>query len=245
MSPPRKTMPITQAELREKLDYDPMTGVFTWKADGKGGRGIRRGARAGSVDPNGYRYIRLNQKDHLAQRLAWFWVNDEWPGFLRFQDGDRDNCAISNLRDSSYAEPGKHDWRTKEGKSAQQKAYRATIVDRMRGERLEKTFGITLEEYNRMHDAQDGKCAICGEPETAKRNGKTRWLAVDHCHDSGRVRGLLCGTCNPMIGYAKDNIEILEKAIAYLRSHQGDTPTAMYAMTEINGPEADQYGGRH
>lgn len=219
---PRQKEELTRERLLERLDYDPMTGVFTWKEDSVGGRGIRRGSRAGSVDPNGYRYLRIDQKDYLAQRLAWLIVHGKYPdGVLRFKDGNRDNCAINNLRDSTYVEPGQRDWRTKEGKAEQQRQYRATIADRLRSDRLQKAFGISLDQYNEMHAAQDGKCAICGNPETATRNGKTRWLAVDHCHDTGKVRSLLCGNCNPMIGYAKDKIEVLEKAIAYLKSHGG------------------------
>lgn len=221
MALPRKEEKLTQERMRERLDYDPETGVFIWRTNGKGGRGIRRGSRAGSVDPNGYRFIRIDQADYLAQRLAWFWVHEEWPGIIRFDDGDRDNCAIGNLRDSSYIQPGQRDWRTKEGKSAQQREYRATISERLRDERLKHRFGINLEAYNRLCASQGGVCAICGKPETAKRNGKPRLLAVDHCHFSNRVRGLLCGNCNPMIGYAKDSVEVLSKAIEYLRSHQG------------------------
>ena len=222
MGKPRTRPLVTAERLQERLDYDPETGAFTWKESGKGWRGIKAGSRAGGVDPNGYRYIRVDGGDYLAQRLAWFWVHGIWPGFLRFEDDNRDNCAISNLRDSSYVQPGQRDWRTKEGKSAQQREYRATIAEYLRGKRLQDAFGISLEKYNEMHAIQGGVCAICGNPETSKRNGKTRWLAVDHCHDSLKVRGLLCGSCNPMIGYAKDNISILERAIEYIKSHHGE-----------------------
>lgn len=235
----RKNPLITMEQLRSKLDYDPATGVFTWKhGEGKRWRGIRVGAEAGSArDKRGYRYIRLDGEEYPAQRLAWFYMTGEWPaGILRFSDGNVSNCAFDNLRDSAVTPPlgAEHDWRTKEGKAAQQRAHRAVNINRFRDDRLRKEFGISLDRYNEMHAAQDGKCAICGNPETIKRNGKTRWLAADHCHDTGTVRALLCGTCNPMIGYAKDNIDVLEKAIEYLKSHQSDD-CAMYAMSEVNG----------
>ena len=212
---------ITQERLRERLDYDPASGVFIWRADGKGGRGIRRGSRAGSVDPNGYRYIKIDGGDYLSQRLAWFWVHNEWPGFLRFEDGDKDNCAIDNLRDSRYvlSSDAKHDWRTKEGKAAQQREYRATITDRIREDRLQEKFGISLQQYSEMHDVQDGKCAICGNPEIAKRNGKVRWLAVDHCHERGTISGLLCTGCNRGLGFFSDDPDRLRAAITYLERH--------------------------
>lgn len=217
----RTTLPISKERINELFDYNRETGEFIWRVARRGGAGV--GQRAGSIDDtkHGYRWIRIDQVDYLAHRLVWFLEYGKWPkGIIRFRDGNRQNCAISNLRDASYVEQGKFDWRTKEGRAAQQKAYRATITDRMRDERLQEKFGISLEKYNQMHAAQDGKCAICGNPEQIKRNGKVRWLAVDHCHKRDKVRDLLCGNCNPMIGYAKDSIEILEKAIAYLRKHE-------------------------
>jgi hypothetical protein len=65
---------------------------------------------------------------------------------------------------------------------------------------------------------QNYVCAICGESETCKdsRINKPRSLAVDHCHQSGKVRGLLCTTCNKSLGGFKDNSVLLQKAINYL-----------------------------
>jgi hypothetical protein len=77
-----------------------------------------------------------------------------------------------------------------------------------------KRYGITPEEYREMLLSQDGRCAICGCYETSK--GRTR-LAVDHQHDSGQVRGLLCNSCNAGLGFLKDNEQILENALAYLK----------------------------
>lgn len=57
-----------------------------------------------------------------------------------------------------------------------------------------------------MLDFQDGKCGVCRKPE----NGKA--LAVDHCHETGRVRGLLCSKCNTAIGLLKDSRELLQRA---------------------------------
>ena len=210
---------VTQERMRELLSYDEETGHFTWMVSRQGGKGIKPGARAGSVKPTNegkrYRYIRIDQVDYLAKRLAWFWVNGEWPSFLRCADGDEDNCAISNLIDAGYvAGP---EGSSRKNRMVQRQRYVAKNPDKVRNNHLKSKFGISLEKYNEMHAAQDGKCAICGEPETSNRYGKPRMLAVDHCHDSKKVRGLLCGNCNPMIGYAKDNIQVLTKAIEYLR----------------------------
>ena len=70
---------------------------------------------------------------------------------------------------------------------------------------------MTIEEYDILFRAQGSFCAICGD---AQAGGKA--LAVDHDHRSGKIRGLLCARCNPMLGYAKDRIDVLTKAISYL-----------------------------
>ena len=78
---------------------------------------------------------------------------------------------------------------------------------------LKNRYGIDLADYNRMHDEQDGLCAICKRPEAM--TGKS--LAVDHDHTTGAVRGLLCVNCNQALGKFQDDTARLEAAIAYLR----------------------------
>lgn len=82
---------------------------------------------------------------------------------------------------------------------------------------LKKSFGITIEEYNAILEKQKGVCAICGEKETAKGNGGiVRNLAVDHDHETGEIRGLLCSNCNNGLGRFKDSPNLLTNAIDYL-----------------------------
>lgn len=102
------------------------------------------------------------------------------------------------------------------------RVYRLLDPDRFKGFDLMKHFGITFEQYNEMLAAQGGVCAICEQQDQAisKHTGKGRDLAVDHCHSTQRVRGLLCSHCNGALGFARDNIEILLRAIAYLEHHQ-------------------------
>jgi hypothetical protein len=77
--------------------------------------------------------------------------------------------------------------------------------------RLRRDFGIGVEDYNTMFRNQNGVCAICKlSCSTGKR------LSVDHCHDTGKVRGLLCTNCNNGIGHLMDSIELLAEAIRYL-----------------------------
>lgn len=68
-----------------------------------------------------------------------------------------------------------------------------------------------------MLEAQEGVCAICGKPET-KPNAK--YLAVDHNHETGVIRGLLCNNCNRALGLLGDNVETLQNAINYLLKHE-------------------------
>lgn len=85
-----------------------------------------------------------------------------------------------------------------------------------RGNSLKKTYGITVEMYVAMVAEQGGRCAICRQPESRFRGSCAIELAVDHCHSSGLVRGLLCGRCNTAIGLMRDDVQVLQKAINYL-----------------------------
>lgn len=80
---------------------------------------------------------------------------------------------------------------------------------------FKRTYGITLEEYNKRLDEQNGLCRICGTDEPG---GKGQFH-VDHCHDGGHVRGLLCVNCNLMLGLVHDNIKVLSNAIKYLEAN--------------------------
>lgn len=81
-------------------------------------------------------------------------------------------------------------------------------------------YGITLEEYASLLDKQGGVCAICHRPERAKmKNGKRLRLAVDHDHNTGKIRGLLCGPCNRSLGAVGENIKILKATISYLEHY--------------------------
>jgi len=78
---------------------------------------------------------------------------------------------------------------------------------------LLKKYNITLEEYDSLLLKQDHKCAICSS-DMAQSN--KQYLCVDHCHTTGKVRGLLCDKCNMGLGLFQDNIELLQNSITYL-----------------------------
>ena len=132
-------------------------------------------------------------------------------------DGLKSHCISCNkTKDRAYYE-----------------AKREAILERLRTKRAAtgpvldvSRMGMTVKQYNDMLEAQDHKCAICGQEETLTlANGNIRRLVIDHDHSCcpqdrdicGKcVRGLLCSRCNSGLGYFLDNVETMRKAIDYL-----------------------------
>jgi hypothetical protein len=88
------------------------------------------------------------------------------------------------------------------------------VKRKMKDKRLRSKYGITLVEYDAILSRQGGGCAICGSKQSGGRWSEQ--LHVDHCHDTGKVRGLLCETCNRGLGLFHDSPEKLRAAAAYL-----------------------------
>lgn len=83
---------------------------------------------------------------------------------------------------------------------------------------LNKKFGLTEDQYDTMLIAQNNHCATCLEPDRSNKR-----LAVDHCHKTGKIRGLLCANCNRGIGLFEDDPELMQKAIDYLKRSKVDS----------------------
>jgi hypothetical protein len=79
---------------------------------------------------------------------------------------------------------------------------------------LKKAYGMSEDDYNNLLEKQNGVCGICGTDKSW--NNKTSHFYVDHCHDTGKIRGLLCNGCNSGLGHFKDSEIALEAAIRYL-----------------------------
>lgn len=103
------------------------------------------------------------------------------------------------------------------------RARRKALREAAHGRSILKTYGITKEQYEELYAAQGGACYIC-----QRATGKTRKLAVDHDHKTGYVRGLLCSTCNKMLGHARDNPAMFDIAANYLRN-----PPAHYVIGKV------------
>lgn len=102
-----------------------------------------------------------------------------------------------------------HKARNREKDRAQQRAWKLANADSFRCSHLRSLYGLSLAEYQRLETEQEGKCACCRQPEigTYRSNGviKQKRLAVDHCHDTGRIRGLLCANCNTALGLIQED----------------------------------------
>ena len=85
-------------------------------------------------------------------------------------------------------------------------------ADKYREREIKRKYGMTAADFAALHAAQGGACGICRTTLTTENRG----TVVDHCHDTGKVRGLLCQGCNRGIGLLKDSAEVLASAIAYL-----------------------------
>ncbi len=83
------------------------------------------------------------------------------------------------------------------------------------GYRIKAKYNLSLEEYDDICEKQGGVCAICGEFNI---NGNR--LVIDHDHQTGKVRGLLCGSCNCGIGYLKESATIMKKAMKYIKENK-------------------------
>lgn len=99
----------------------------------------------------------------------------------------------------------------------QRQRYKAN-PDLYRNRNLQNQYGITLDEYNILHEGQGGLCAVCYKPETRAIKGKTIPLAVDHCHITNRFRGLLCGACNVALGMLEENPDRMRALATYIEA---------------------------
>lgn len=216
---------LTYERVSEVLDYNPDTGALTWKVD------ISKNVKAGTVagclkggrasvktgKQTRYLYIRLDNHEFPAARAAWLLTHKEWPKFnVIFDDGNPENLKLSNLREGKF--------KSIKVFSEGRKTYKmSTEAQRHYG--LKRYYGIDLAKYQEMLLAQNGVCAICFKPETSVVNGKIKPLAVDHCHNSEKIRGLLCARCNQAVGLFGEDVNVLTSAIDYLRK---------YSITDTN-----------
>ncbi len=189
----------------------------------------KRWQRHGSVENT--RPEDWGQRYAHALYQSWTWTVrvkegrvPEWEDFWQFvSDVDERPTSVHKLKRLDPRlpfGPGNCYWKkstSNADKAAYQRKWRTDNPVKAKSHNLKRAYGITLEQYDAMLLQQDGNCAICRKPEhVLNKEGKRRALAVDHCHDTKKVRGLLCTNCNKGIGHFSDDPLRLCAAITYL-----------------------------
>jgi hypothetical protein len=132
----------------------------------------------------------------------------------RNKDGKQNKCRVcTNEQRSQHRKQNAE--QHKQAVEAWKKADPEKYYRMLRNSKLKK-YGLTIQEYDGLFKSQKGVCKICGETETKGKGKHKETLAVDHCHTTGKVRGLLCSSCNRGLGFFQDKIDNLKKAIEYL-----------------------------
>ena len=94
---------------------------------------------------------------------------------------------------------------------------RSECKDCQASDEMNRLYGITIAQYDKMFEEQGGVCKICGTDDPGKGKGR---FAIDHSHKTGKVRGLLCSSCNVGIGHLQDDPSILLSAFNYLKNEE-------------------------
>lgn len=152
----------------------------------------------------------------MADGAAGALVGDKMP----YRDKERERQRLRERQatpehkayQKAYHASHKNDPKYRERMSKKQKRNRNP--EKRRAYDLKIDYGMTVDEYEVMRIVQNYRCAICGKNEEAERYGK---LHIDHDHETGKVRGLLCTACNHGLGRFEDSPERLEIAADYLR----------------------------
>lgn len=164
------------------------------------------------------------------QRMPSEWANDFWSFTKDIPEKPSDEAQVHRPNPDEnwsafnfYWKEPRFDKETRANRAEYmrkwQRAARAANPNYGKNADLKKLYGVTLDWYKEQSAKQGDVCAICNQPETSVIRGKVLSLAVDHCHDTGKVRALLCSACNTGIGSLKHDRDLLQKAIAYLETY--------------------------
>jgi len=146
-----------------------------------------------------------NPEQRAAAQRAWREANPE-------RDADRKKTWREANPERDAATTKAWAEANPERRAASNKAWREAHPEHSRVKWLRSAYGISQADYAEMLEAQEHGCAICGK--TKAEEGMR--LSVDHDHDTGKVRGLLCGSCNRAIGLLRHDPELLRSATVYL-----------------------------
>lgn len=175
---------------------------------------------------NSWAWIRRHKAQHP--------VDPRWDDFLQFamDVGERPSAKhrLYSADDSRPIGPGNFVWKKavtervdgedeRTHRNRAQRAARQLSAEAFAGYDLKRHYGLSQASYEEMLEKQDHKCAVCGRKEGCEIRGKSIKLAVDHCHDKGHIRGLLCVKCNRALGLFGDDPALLRVAADYLEHH--------------------------
>ena len=144
-----------------------------------------------------------------CRRCAALKSRSEFHRATRAKDKTRPYCKAC---DAEFAKEYRTNPKHRETIQARDRRWRSKNPERFADHQLKVRLGIEIGTYGRLLQNQGSVCAIC--KHTNDKIGKR--LAVDHCHDTGVVRGLLCNNCNSGIGFLCHDVELLRAAVAYL-----------------------------
>jgi hypothetical protein len=157
------------------------------------------------------------KKCQTEKPIADFWISDKERGYRRCncKDCDRNTAREYYANNPTYKE------KAKANSASWQKANPRSAFSTWKHS-IKHKYGMLPDDYERMLKEQDGKCALCGTEDIGRTGKKGKWSAgrwnIDHCHRTGRVRGLLCHTCNVRVGAYEKLAELvgLGKVMEYL-----------------------------
>jgi Recombination endonuclease VII len=155
--------------------------------------------------------IPLNPRQYCSTCKTWklraeFYERDMHRNMVRCKE-----CTNTKTRAYAKANP----MLTKQRKAAWHNAIQPSGLTKNKEMHLRKGYGLSGDDFSVLLKAQGYKCGCCGGPFAA--NSHKRPMHVDHDHRTGKVRGILCGGCNLILGHAKDSVEVLQRAIFYLQ----------------------------
>ncbi len=215
-----KEYPVEDFLLREtgkrrtecKLCHNQYQRMRYLERLGRFKRDIRRDAR--ESDPK--KCIRCGVEKPLSE----FTIHNREKGQHRNLCHNCEKAWIRQYHKSSQGKEKGREWveNNKEKIEEYKRLYRQDVVKQERSKVyhrakwLKDSFNMTVDDYMAMYEKQNGQCAICGSDQ----NGSRKNFCIDHDHETGKVRGLLCHNCNVSVGLMKDSPSLLRQAAAYL-----------------------------
>jgi hypothetical protein len=189
------------------------TGLCQCGCGAKTARAARNDPRRGWTKGHYHRYVKghSERKKIRPKRTGHRWCN-KCQDFRPLREFTRSKARRSGYQSlcKAHCKIAQYAWCSKN----------AVRLRRIRLRHKLKAANITVEEFETLMMRQNGKCAVCDEPETTTYKRTPRSLSIDHCHQTGKIRGLLCTRCNTALGLLRENIAIVNKLGAYIKSNQ-------------------------